>query len=442
MMLTMSFATLTLLLLPLSSIAQSTNDDTNTIVSIPNEYTYNLPAPFTTNSTLSFVSSTSTSNTTLNTLFATAAKAPFTSYSSEFTALLGPSPKITHVTSTPNQYTFYESGAWVPPPLNRVYFSSSPSQYTRDNPIHLTALDLDTGRVYEPNTSVPLHNTNGGVYHDGKVWFTQLPGYNEDEVGGVVSLDPVTGRVETVVNSYFGGRFGGADDLVWVRSSSSTSSAPPPQLQSRSHSQPEEEEKSGSNNNGKDILFFTNLATVLSTLGLVAGLFPSGNLPAGVWRFSPSDQRLDQVISRADIALANGIRASPDGRKLYITDIVTTAQFAEFGGGAPAIYQYDLVLDEGGELGPVNRRLFAGTRDAVADGMHVDDRGRVWTAEGGGIVVRDAQGRVLGEVNGDYFTKGGLAISNFALAGDVLVVGGVTELWTVRLGVVVVKGDE
>jgi len=45
---------------------------------------------------------------------------------------------------------------------------------------------------------------------------------------------------------------------------------------------------------------------------------------------------------------------------------------------------------------PCNWTLFGQAREGIADGIHVDDAGRVWMAEGEGIVVRNTAGKVIG----------------------------------------------
>lgn len=95
---------------------------------------------------------------------------------------------------------------------------------------------------------------------------------------------------------------------------------------------------------------------------------------------------------------------------------------------------------------PVNRRVFGLVREGIADGIHVDDDGNVWTAESEGVVVRNPKGRVIGLFNAAYFqgevaAAAGIPIANFALAGDTLVIFGVSSLWTVKLGKTVVSAD-
>lgn len=91
---------------------------------------------------------------------------------------------------------------------------------------------------------------------------------------------------------------------------------------------------------------------------------------------------------------------------------------------------------------PVNRRLFGMVRQGIADGIHIDDAGNVWTGESEGVVVRNPQGKTIGVFNAQYFqadkSVSGLAIANFAIAGDTLVFLSTTRLWTVKLGRTVV----
>lgn len=85
----------------------------------------------------------------------------------------------------------------------------------------------------------------------------------------------------------------------------------------------------------------------------------------------------------------------------------------------------------------VNSRVFGPARRLIADGLHCDDKGRVWTGEGESVIVRNPRGKGIGIFNVMYFfeDKASLfsAIANFALAGDMLVVEAVTKLWTVKL---------
>jgi gluconolactonase len=85
-----------------------------------------------------------------------------------------------------------------------------------------------------------------------------------------------------------------------------------------------------------------------------------------------------------------------------------------------SIYEYDL-NDQGK---PVNGRLFGLVRSGIANGLHVDNNGRIWTAEDDAINVRAPDGRLLGSFNYIPFHPiDQPRIGNFALAGNKLVIG-------------------
>lgn len=127
---------------------------------------------------------------------------------------------------------------------------------------------------------------------------------------------------------------------------------------------------------------------------------------------------------------------------MYITDFGGDERARAFGFpariGIPGVYTYD--LDD--HMMPVNRRVFSVARMQAPDGIRVDDKGRVWTAEGEGVVVRNAVGKAIGIFNAQYFTSDpvNFAIVQFALAGDKLVILGMDKLWVIGLAERVVAG--
>lgn len=158
-------------------------------------------------------------------------------------------------------------------------------------------------------------------------------------------------------------------------------------------------------------------------------------LPDADWRFDPQEKSLVPVISRGDILIPNGIRVNPEGTKLHVTDSSATDSIPALAGGAggvgsPAIYVYD--LDE--DMFPVNKRMIGIARTGLPDGLHVDDCGRIWTGEYEGVVVRSAQGKVLGIFNSQaYGLNASAYVTNFALAGDQLVILDVERILSVKL---------
>lgn len=251
-------------------------------------------------------------------------------------------------------------------------------------------------------------HANGGYLFNGQVYFGQYA-----PQGGVYAVNTTDLSVTPVLNSYFGLSMNLVDDLVWVQQGN------------------------------KKYLFFTLVdANLFLSASEYAG-FPAAELPNAVWRWDPQEKVLLPVISRVDIAAPNGVRVSPDQRTLYVTDSYSTAKAGAGTGtvtGGPDIYAFDLDRN----CLPVNKRLFGIARDGIADGLHVDDAGRVWTGEYEGIVVRSPAGKILGVVNSQALgitENDQTPLANFALAGNVLVIGAVDRLYRVDLAQTVVATD-
>lgn len=383
-------------------LLSSTAAQNASIVSIPYELTYLLPSGYSGNLSYTFENSTRTSNGTINKLLRSASQAPFVAYDPEFLDIIGANPhlKLIEAESGVQVDDFaYEAGVWVPS-TNEVWFTSASEQ----PPAHVSILNLETNAIRRLNTTgVPFTNPNGAYYHNDTVTFACFRD-NTTFRGGLLNVNPHTYEVTTVVNSYFGLPFGSPDDPVWVT------------------------------RNNKSYLFFTDL-NFDHPLMLYDNIAPAP-LPRGIWRFDPQQQLLSYVISRTDIAVPNGIRVSPDQRTLYITDFGTQMYSMDAGNAgmsSPSIYKYD--LDE--DVMPVNRQIFGLVRDGGADGLHVDDAGRVWTGESSGITVRAPDGKVLGSFNSQVLLASQSAsiypIANFALAGNTLIILAVDRLYRVKL---------
>lgn len=104
---------------------------------------------------------------------------------------------------------------------------------------------------------------------------------------------------------------------------------------------------------------------------------------------------------------------------------------------SPAIYRYDLSAE-----GAVSNKILIGfARQGIPDGMKVDDHGRIWTAEYEGIVVRSSSGQVLGVFNKEAILGSAeprIEMTNFAIAGDTLVLLAVDRVFSVKLAEVVI----
>ena len=373
-------------------------------VFIPPELAYQLPQPYAGNISQNFID-TETSNSSANAIFAAARNATYYAFDQEFYSILGPSPSIRLVSPTSAPFA-HEAGVWVPD-HNQVWFTSddtAPPQY-------YSILDLDTYTVTSPNNSLQHGpNPTGGDYYGGLVYFAALGNISTSSSPAVYSVDPVTFSTVTVLDTYFGVHLNSVDDLTWVAPNTSAGAT------SCTHA-------------NEANLFFT-------TLDLGANNehgFNQAVLPNAVFRFTPATKSLQAVISRADVLAPNGIRSDPNGRYLYVTDTAPTALVGpgSNSSGSTAIYRFTLDAD----CNPTNKQLFAMPRSGIADGIHVDDYGRVWTAEYNGIVVRNARGKELGVFNAEQLVDpANSPIANFALAGDKLVVLSGDRIFVVQLG--------
>lgn len=160
----------------------------------------------------------------------------------------------------------------------------------RIGPGHFEVLNLITKKVSNLTTSATVPSPNGGDYHNGLVYLTTTRslGATIDYNGGVMSIDPATGKVEQILNSYFGLQFTDVDDIAWTTNQE----------------------------NGKSHMYFT-------TFPIAHALFPDSTpmgLANAVWRWDPQEKIVLPMISRFDVSNPDGVRVSPDGKFLYVTD--------------------------------------------------------------------------------------------------------------------------
>lgn len=401
------------LLLAWSHVHIALSTPTNsTIVSISNVLSYLLP-PFHASSDLtsSWLATANTSSATTNTQLNPAAAANFVSYDDEFLTLIGEAPQLELIAERDFAIAL-EAGVWVWD-RGEVWFTSS-IELESENAVYI--LMLATNKIFRPNlTGDLLVSPNGGYYHDGQVYITAIG--NATNNGGIVAINPATYEVRTVLNSWYGLRLNAIDDVTWARRIDSS------------------------------YMFFTSIDDAAGASAYPAQsvfhALPNATLPNAIWRWDPQLCTLLPVIARSQVQLPNGIRTNAASTKLYVTDFAAQAFGAPAGAadwGNPATWVFD--LDE--KMFPTNGRLFAFARSAAADGIHLDDAGRVWTAEGDGIWVRDESGKVLGVINGAPLLASPKLppIANFALAGDTLVVLAQTQIWKLKLGQQVVSAGD
>ncbi len=360
-------ATLLLLSLGALGLALPQASSNASVVSVPQEHTYLLPDGFEGNSNYTFVNGTHTSSDTINNVLAAAKAAPAISYDQEFLDVVGTDPEIKLIEERPEGHDFaYEMGVWVPE-RNSVWFTTAVSGDRV--PAVMYELDLGTNKISEVQTKGNLVNPNGGYYFEGKVYIATYPN-NQTYSGGVVAVDVNTLEVEMITNSYFGLRYNGknttlttivdctdfvssgVDDIAWA------------------------------SRDDNSYMYYTDLNFAF----LAYENLPPLQLPAAVYRWDPQQKVVLPIISRNEIN-PNGVRVSPDMKTLYVTD--SDATFAAAGPNSPAsgpsdtfwLGPYVWAYDLNEAMMPVNRRLFAQVRQGIADGMHVDDAGNVWTGE-------------------------------------------------------------
>lgn len=391
--------TLAILMISLSCVAFSaptaTAVQTNVIVSIDSTLTYNLPPEFDGNITENFID-TVTNDSSVADVLAAAKNASFISYDPEFLQIIGESPSL-QLIAQKEEFFADEAGVWVPE-TNQVWFTSA----TVNNSGNVSILDLGTSEIFTPNTSVPIVTPNGGYYFNGKVYIT---GQGTATVAPCIyAIDPNTYETTVLLNSYFGVRFNGPNDVTWVKRGK------------------------------KSYMFFTDDPLSYTYAGGQAPV-----LPDAVWRYDPQEKSVVPVISRAGVLVPNGIAVNADMTKLYVTDSPPSYVSAGAGNsGSSAIYSFG--LDE--DVFPTTKRLLGIARNGVPDGVKVDDAGRVWTGESEGIVVRKSSGKVIGVFNAETLLQSqDFPIANFALAGDTLVVLAIQRLWTLKLAQTVVSAD-
>jgi gluconolactonase len=348
---------------------------------------------------------TKTSNASTNKIFKTAKKAAYYSFDPEFHDILGSKPTIELIASRSEPFA-YEAGVWNPD-RNEVWFTSS---RTTTTPQFYSILDMKTRKIKTPKDSIQTGpNLAGADYRDGVMYFGAVGNRSIDATSAIYAIDTETHKSTPIINTYYGLPFNSIDDLAWVN--------------------PEEQQGYGARCRTPN-LFFTSI-DLSPQDGDVLG---KAVLPNAVYRWTPSNKFVKAVIPRNEILAPNGIRVSPDGKFLYVTDAAMTTLsgpgVGTLGDGSPAVFSYE--LDE--NCDPVNKKLFALVRSRVADGIHVDNQGRVWTAEGNGIVVRNQSGRELGVFNGPWFSDGDEPMANFALAGDKLVVLALNRVFIIQLG--------
>lgn len=198
----------------MASLPSALSSPNPNVVSIPEVYTHILPAGFQGNLTQGFIH-THVDDQEIASLFSQGQGAPFISYSSEFTNLIGNATVETVISPNDTDFRFSwagEAGIWLPD-LNQIWCTS-----TYGPPTFLYSISLENKTVTQ--VDVPLSGPAGGYYFNGTVYVAMTG--DKDAPAGLVAIDPHTHRVTPVVNSYFGLELPSVDDVVATYSGGQT----------------------------------------------------------------------------------------------------------------------------------------------------------------------------------------------------------------------------
>jgi gluconolactonase len=199
-------------------------------------------------------------------------------------------------------------------------------------------------------------------------------------------VDPLTGRVDTLVDNWDGLSLNSPNDVVVRRDGT---------------------------------IWFTD-----PSYGHLQGFRPEPQVGDYVYRFDSRSGRLSVVADSFD--KPNGLAFSPDEQTLYVTDSGANTEPGSYHVGRPHHVMAFDVLD-GRHLGP--GRLFAVTTPGFPDGIKVDRAGRVYASSSSGVQVFSPAGDLIGQISlpgAVNFTFGGPG-------GQVLFITTDTAIWAAVL---------
>ena len=283
----------------------------------------------------------------------------FEVYDREFEAVLGRYARLALVAET----DAHEGPVYIPGE-DALYFTTVPqapgirAAGTPQAAIKRLALDGLSIPVDPSRLSIlpaAVHMPNGMTLgHDGRLVVCEQG--TRSEHARISRVDPRTGRVDNVVDSWGGLRLNSPNDVVVRRDGT---------------------------------IWFTD-----PSYGYLQGFRPEPQVGDHVYRFDPDSGRLSVVAD--SFRKPNGLAFSTDEHTLYVTDSGANAEPGSYHVGRPHhIVAFD-VLD-GRHLGP--GRLFAVTTPGFPDGIKVDRAGRVYASASSGVQVFNQAGDLIGQIN-------------------------------------------
>jgi gluconolactonase len=313
----------------------------------------------------------------------------FEVYHPEFAAALGPAARLALVAEA----DAHEGPVYISAE-DALYFTTlprahrRPAQGTPNAAIKRLALDGLSFPVPPSRLSVlpaPVHMPNGMTLgHDGSLVVCEQGTLAED--ARISRVDPRTGQVDSLVNSWRGLKLNSPNDVV-LRSDGT--------------------------------IWFTD-----PSYGHLQGFRPEPQVGDYVYRYDPGSGQLSAVADGFD--KPNGLAFSPGERTLYITDSGANQEPGSYHVRRPHhIVAFDVY--DGSHLGA--GRLFAVTAPGFPDGIKVDLAGRVYASSFSGVQVFSPAGDLIGQISlpgAVNFTFGGPG-------GEVLFITTDTAIWAAVL---------
>jgi gluconolactonase len=312
----------------------------------------------------------------------------FEVYDTEFEAVLGRYARLALVAEA----DAHEGPVYVPGD-DALYFTTLPrapsipagAPRAAIKRLALDGLSLPVDPSRLSTVPAPVHMPNGMTLgHDGRLVVCEQG--TRSAPARISRVDPLTGRVDTLVDNWGGLSLNSPNDVV-VRQDGT--------------------------------IWFTD-----PSYGYLQGFRPEPQVGDHVYRFDPRSGRLSVVADGLD--KPNGLAFSPDERTLYVTDSGANAEPGSYHVARPHhVVAFD-VLD-GRHLG--SGRLFAVTTPGFPDGIKVDRAGRVYASASSGVQVFSQAGDLIGQISlagAVNFTFGGPG-------GQVLFITTDTAIWAAVL---------
>jgi gluconolactonase len=313
----------------------------------------------------------------------------FEVYDTEFEAVLGRYARLALVAET----DAHEGPVYIPGE-DALYFTTVPQAPAISAPgmpqaaikrLSLDGLSLPVDPSRLSTLQVPVHMPNGMTLgHDGHLVVCEQG--TRSAPARISRVDPLTGRVDTLVDNWGGLSLNSPNDVVVRRDGT---------------------------------IWFTD-----PSYGYLQGFRPEPQVGNHVYRFDPRSGRLSVVADSFD--KPNGLAFSPDEQILYVTDSGANTEPGSYHVGRPHHVMAFDVLD-GRHLGP--GRLFAVTTPGFPDGIKVDRAGRVYASSSSGVQVFSQAGDLIGQISlpgAVNFTFGGPG-------GQVLFITTDTAVWAAVL---------